>query len=285
MRWLAIILATCCLALTADKVEQRHARILGILLYSDIDTSWKDVPAEELIESLRRDLDIDLQAWWRNDRRDGPDPGTPITLDIGRQPAILVLERILEQCDDVEECAWQLRGGTIEIGSKTWLGRRRAQELRTYPVLDLMLPIRDFDNAPEMGAGTGNAGGTGGGGSTGGTGGGSGGNTGGNTGGGGFDFGPPGEDPETPSREDRIEELIEVITDLIEPSQWERNGGLSSIRPFEGVLLVRAPDFVHRQINGYAFLPARPHDQRERLLHFIDGRAVVDLPSQATPLD
>ena len=39
---------------------------------------------------------------------------------------------------------------------------------------------------------------------------------------------------------------------------WIENGGDSaSIRYYQGVLIVRAPDFVHRQLGGYPFAAKR----------------------------
>jgi len=42
--------------------------------------------------------------------------------------------------------------------------------------------------------------------------------------------------------------------DAVEPDAWvERGGGDATIRYYTGTLIVRAPDFVHRQLGGYPF--------------------------------
>ena len=39
---------------------------------------------------------------------------------------------------------------------------------------------------------------------------------------------------------------------MIEPEAWEDNGGHRAVMSyFEGALVVRAPDYIHRQIGGY----------------------------------
>ena len=47
-------------------------------------------------------------------------------------------------------------------------------------------------------------------------------------------------------------------TSTVEPDAWEDAGGsAASVRYYQGVLMVRAPDYIHRQIGGYPFA-ARP---------------------------
>jgi hypothetical protein len=54
----------------------------------------------------------------------------------------------------------------------------------------------------------------------------------------------------------RAEQIIELIIDLVEPAGWARNGGnWASIRYTDGVLIVRAPDFIQREIGGYPPVP------------------------------
>src|SRR5690606_7280790 len=58
--------------------------------------------------------------------------------------------------------------------------------------------------------------------------------------------------------QDRIRNLIDLITTFVEPEQWQDNGGDGgTIRYFQGTLIVNAPDYIHRQINGYTFWPDR----------------------------
>ena len=52
--------------------------------------------------------------------------------------------------------------------------------------------------------------------------------------------------------------------EIVEPDGWEANGGTwGSIRYYQGTLIIRAPDFMHRQIGGYPF-PIRPTGSARR---------------------
>jgi hypothetical protein len=109
-----------------------------------------------------------------------------------------------------------------------------------------------------MGGGGGGFGG-GGGGFGGGGGGGGGMGGGGSGGGGGGLIGDPGEDPERPSEEEKADQLMDIIMEQCEPDAWKDAGGdWATMRYYQGVLIIRAPDFIHRQIDGYPFAPVRP---------------------------
>ncbi|MSR18495.1 MAG: hypothetical protein EXS00_04885 [Phycisphaerales bacterium] len=57
----------------------------------------------------------------------------------------------------------------------------------------------------------------------------------------------------------------------MEPEQWEDNGGgPCTIRYYEGVLIVRAPDFVHRGLVGYPFEPRRTETETETAGRYVD---------------
>ncbi|MSQ89923.1 MAG: hypothetical protein EXS01_00815 [Phycisphaerales bacterium] len=47
--------------------------------------------------------------------------------------------------------------------------------------------------------------------------------------------------------------LIQLVKTLVEPEAWENDWAF--IDYTKDCLIVRAPDFVHRALGGYAFLP------------------------------
>ncbi|HIB02177.1 MAG TPA: hypothetical protein EYO31_10100 [Phycisphaerales bacterium] len=65
---------------------------------------------------------------------------------------------------------------------------------------------------------------------------------------------------------------------FVEPQLWEQNGGECSITNYKKTLLIRAPDFMHRQINGYSYLASQPEQVRQRRVLYSDSgtRVVVD---------
>lgn len=254
--------------------DSSKANHLGTLLYTDISVDFNETPVREAFNYIKSVLGVDIVVRYNDDRTGiGIDPETDITLTTKNKPAITVIELILEQCGDFDPCTWQLRKGYIEIGTKERLSVPSAQELRMYPIRDLLFEIPYFDNAPQfdlnssinqgggMGGGGGGSGGGGGGfggggGGFGGGGGGSGGGGGGSGGGGGGGgvFGEPGDEPDRLSEDEKVEQIIDIIVEVVEPDAWVMTGGdAASIRYYQGVLIVRAPDYIHRQIGGYPF--------------------------------
>ena len=256
--------------------DSSKANHLGALLYTDISVDFNETPAREAFTYIKSLLGADIVVRYNDDRTGiGIDPDAPITLKINNKPALTVIELILEQCGDFDPCTWQLRKGYIEIGTKERLSVPTAQELRMYPIRDLLFEIPYFDNAPKFdlnssinqggqGGGGGGGGGSGGGGGGfggggggfgggGSGGGGSGGGSGGGGGGGGI-FGEPGDDPDRLGEEEKVEQIIDIILEVVEPDAWIENGGdAASIRYYQGVIIIRAPDYIHRQIGGYPF--------------------------------
>ncbi|MBL9148946.1 MAG: hypothetical protein JNM94_09670 [Phycisphaerae bacterium] len=246
------------------------ARLLGALLYTDITVEFKDTKVKDAIDFIANALGVPLVARYQTDRiGTGLDPEMEVTLKVEGKPALNVLEMILEQVSVDTPATWQLRGSFIEVGTKDRLSVPAAREVRLYPIRDLIFEPPLFDNAPNFnlnqaiqqgnnggtggggGGSGGGGGGFGGGGGGGGFGGGGGGSGGG--GGGGGIFGDPGDAPDAVPEEDRAQKIIDIITESIEPDAWL---DIASIRYYQGVLIVRAPDYIQRQIGGYPFAAA-----------------------------
>src|SRR5690606_24861250 len=74
-------------------------------------------------------------------------------------------------------------------------------------------------------------------------------------------------------RRERAQEVIDLITQLVEPEQWIDNGGTGgSIRYYNGTLIINAPDYMHRGINGYPYWPAAATSST-----MVNGRRYVTL--------
>lgn len=270
------------------------AAMLGALMYTDITCDFKATRAREAIDYVGNALGVSLVGRYSSDKAgNGIDPEAEITLKAERKPALVVLEMILDQCGTDEPCTWQIRDSFIEVGTKERLSVPSAQELRMYPVRDLLIEVPRYDNAPvfnlnqsiqqgNQGGGQGGGGNGGGGGGFGGGGGGGGfgggGSGGGSGGGGGNVFGDPKEDPARKAEEDKANELVTIIMESVEPDAWTENGGQwASIRYYQGVLIVRAPDWIHRKLGGYPFSGQPAHQVAEsRYVTFTPGVSIVE---------
>jgi uncharacterized membrane protein YgcG len=124
---------------------------------------------------------------------------------------------------------------TLEVADKVLI-------TRVYPVEDLLMDVPDFTDAPKFDLTQQNN-------SSGTTIGGSGGN-GGNSSSGSL-FGGGGSDEETkgPSRTERAQQLVDLITSVVRPDIWQANGGPASIRHFNGSLIVTAPRSVQESLD------------------------------------
>ena len=258
----------------AESRNTSKAHMLSVLLYTDVTVQFPETPARDAINYIQTILGINIIGRYSDDRTgEGIDPETPITLNVVDQPALSVLEMILDQCQVLDEAmTWQLRNGFVEVGTKLRLSAPGAREIRYYPIRDLLFEPPRFDNAPDLnlnaalnqgqsggggrgggGGGSGGGGGFGGGGGGGGFGGGGGGG-GGGSGGGGSIFGEAGDEEDRRTELEKAQEVIELIIDIVEPDAWIDNGGdWASIRYYQGTLIVRAPDYIQRQIGGYPF--------------------------------
>jgi uncharacterized membrane protein YgcG len=224
----------------ATDAPATRADMLKVLTRTTVTVQFSETPARDAFRYLARVADLHIVGRYADDRVGyGIDPETPITLDAFAQPPLTVIELVLDQCEDLDPCTWQLRNGYVEVGTKDRLAAPSAREIRYYPLRDLLFEPPAFDNAPELDGG-----------GRGGMGGGGGGRGGG--GGGGLVISQPYEPPERVVTEELADQLMDLIIESIEPAAWDDNGGAwASIHYHSGTLIVRAPDFIHRQIGGY----------------------------------
>lgn len=240
--------------------HDRDAQMLSQLIYADVDVSMQDVPVKDALTWLEKQVGTRFQVSYMDDSSTaGIVPDTRITLELVDTPAMNVLEKILEQCAAAqkEPCLWQLRWGLVYVGPLDSMGEARLQMIRIYPVADLVTSIPDFDNPPDLNLGGGSGGGNGSGSGGGGSGGGS----------------------DRPSdhewNDERKEELMLLIQRMVEPSAWKSNGGDSATMMFQDSnLVVRAPGYIHRQIDGFPYAIPTPPNRGVRTIR-ISGRHLM----------
>jgi hypothetical protein len=217
----------------------------------------QDTPLSAAIGELalkvkeQRGVDLAMEVLWRGES-DGLDRDF-------RLPAIATkglngleyLEKVLLAGSPDRPATWQLTPlGSVQIGLKESLNRFRRIVL--YDIQDLLLEIPNFDQAPEIdldrvlqyarrGGG----------------------------GGGGSPFRQNQQqrprDQRTPA--ERSVEIVDIIRQYVEPDQWF--AGLPEPRFWQGNLIIDAPDYIHRGINGYPWLPRAGKTLTERPQRFV----------------
>lgn len=263
----------------APRALSPDERVLQALVHTDIEVEFDETPAREAFRFIAAALGITVVGRYSDDATGfGIDPETPISIRRAEMRGLDAVVMILAQCEVMDECAWQTRGGFLEVGTKERLSLGPAQVIKTYPIDDLLFEAPDFEDAPtfrledELGTGViahpgvivrgrpyyRGFGGTywpyqqrrlnG------------------LNGFGGMAFGASTASPRQGTRERQAaaQNLIELITSVIEPQVWDVNGGTGgTIAYSHGMLVVKAPEFVHRQLGGVPPIPPPVGDQDE----------------------
>lgn len=207
----------------------------------------KESRLQDVLTFIEQVGDVTLEPMWIDDSgaNAGLEKDKAITLSIKEMPLLTLLERVLEKSQGTYgENTWQLTpSGMIEIGPKERLNGRAT--VKIYDIHDLTFVMPDFPDVPELDLDTvlqqtSQRGGGGGGGGI---------------------FNSNDSQAFESDEDQRAQDIIDILVTTVEPDQWQQNGGDgASVRLFHGNLLVRAPDYIHRQIGGYPFAPsgARP---------------------------
>ncbi|MGJ8635291.1 MAG: hypothetical protein ACSHX5_00395 [Phycisphaerales bacterium] len=215
------------------------------LMSKAITLDVEDQPLEDVLNYLMDTTGAELEPIYIDSlSSSGMDPDTLITLRVNNIPAITVLERVIKKAERIEgigeEYTWQFTDiGSIECGPKSVLNINSRIEL--YDISDLIMAVPDFDNAPDFNISSG---------------GGSGGSS---------PFSGSTGDVDIESSGERATSIINLIQTSVEPAQWANTGGSGATLTVYGTsIVVTAPDYIHRQIVGYDFWPARLHTVRAK---------------------
>lgn len=210
-------------------------------LRKTITIELNDTRLEDIITFIRDFSGVEIEPYWIDDGGDaGLNKDQHITISVADVSVITLLERVLAKAEtDFSPATWQFAptGGAIEVGPRARLNQQAY--LKTYDIQDMLFQIPDFVDAPQLDLDQVlNQGAQGGG------------------GGGGSVFGGDTGNQEVPfiPQEEFAQRIIDIITENVEPEQWQDAGGDGgSIRHYSGTLLIRAPDYIHRQLSGYPF--------------------------------
>ncbi len=226
-----------------SREEMILRRQLGVLTYVPITIEFEATPARAAFEWLQVALGIPLVGRYADDPTGhGIDPDLPITLSVTERPALELLELMLEACSTSEPCTWQMRKGFVEFGTKRRLSAPAARRTRLYYIADLIIDIpdntvvrtrrevlaldlvRDIVENIEPGD---------------------------------WDWGQQ-EEPVEP-RLTRADETRTPVTGTgAEAPRYVAPRKIAIIRYWRDFLIIHAPDYIHRQINGYP-RPIPPH--------------------------
>jgi len=226
----------------SDRGDTKAMRQNLALLLRPITVNFEDQRLEDVMNFIRDFTGADLDIHYADDRKpEGLDKDVLIKVNAREMTALRLLELVLEQAarDSFEQNTWQMTSwGSIECGPKSLLNRR--QRVVIYDISDLLLELPDYQDAPDIDLQNvlQNTGGGGGGQSP-------------------FD-GAQNEDDEERDLQQRRDDIIGLIQAIVEPEQWADNGGDGgTVQVFQNSLVIKAPDYIHRQIDGYPWWPSQ----------------------------
>lgn len=226
-----------------NSVDQR-ARTLRLMM-RPVSVELRDTRLEDIMTFIAEVTGAPLDVKWLDDRADGLERDAQVSIEVDGVTMLSFLERVLDKAGSAgfTDSTWQLTElGELEVGPKSRLNN--SQVLKLYDVNDLLFELPSFTNAPTLDLDSVLDQSQGG-------------------GGGGSIFEDEESERDQLSREEKVAELIDIIINSVEPNEWLDNGGsAASIREYRGTLMVRAPDYIHRQLGGYDFWPSTPRGAR-----------------------
>ncbi len=230
------------LRLPADAVAPVATTKAGTmrLMARPMTIDFAETRLEDAMKFLIEFTGADIEVFWADGNSEGLDKDLAITMKIKAVPALQVLERLLDKAKgDFAENTWQMSDtGGLECGPKSILNKNKRLEI--YDIHDMLFEIQRYDEVPQIDLQSllqQSQGGGGGGQSP-------------------FDDDQDEEDRDREELEqrarDRADELIGIITSLVEPEQWSDAGGDGgTARLFQKTIIINAPDYMHRAIDGY----------------------------------
>jgi len=218
------------------------------LMSRQMTIDFTETRLEDAVKFIAEYTGAELEPIWTEGSEEGLNKDFQITMKVKNVPALTVLEKILDKAKtDFSENTWQMTDlGSIEFGPKTALNKHKRLEI--YDIHDLFFEIKTYDQVPQIDLQSLLQQSQGGGG-----------------GGGQSPFKDDQNDQQNRNNpeqarmrlQQKADDLIALITGLVEPDQWNDAGGEGgTIKHYQGTLIINAPDYMHRAINGYKWWPA-----------------------------
>lgn len=192
----------------------------------------------DAVDFVRDVAGVNIHVNWKALEAENVTVDTPVNIRLRSVTLRKVLNVLLSEASGGESLTYFVDQGVLEITTRELADKKVYTKI--YPVEDLVTDIPEFTDPPSFNlqSTTDQARNRGGGGGQGGI------------------FGQsqqrqPGQlERGTRTRDERGEELVQLITETVRPEIWSVNGGTASIRYFRGNLIVTAPRSVHDALGG-----------------------------------
>jgi hypothetical protein len=244
-RFIPVVLAVGSLGLALPAHSASASPTSASMNRSLPELKFDGVGLSDCIDFLRDVSGSNINVNWKALAEVNVQKDAPITVRLYSVPLRKALSVILDEATGGDALTYYVEDNVIEITTKAVADK--IMYVRVYPIEDLILDVPDFTDAPKFDLSSSSNQGS--------QGGSSGGGGGGSSGGGSGLFGGSGASSTTAkepvkTKEQRADDLVQLIVATIQPEIWTANGGTASVRYFNGSLVVSAPRSVHEAIGG-----------------------------------
>ncbi len=195
--------------------------------------TFDDNPLVDVLAFVESIAGVNMDIDWVSLEDIGIDRESPVSLRLNNVSIETALNRVLEKVSDPDlPAGWTIEDGILTIASDEVLRRNTSLEL--YDIRDLLIEIPDYSDAPEFDLQSVLQSSQGGGG-----------------GGGQSPFQGQTQDRDIRPRDERVQEIVDIVQATIDPDGWTDLGGdTSSIQELNGNLVITTTPNVHREINS-----------------------------------
>ncbi|MEM0914351.1 MAG: hypothetical protein AAGK09_07030 [Planctomycetota bacterium] len=133
----------------AESRSARAERLVEARLAEPISVEFRDAPLDQVIGFVRASTGVNIDVRWRRLEEAGVARDAPVELILKNVPAGVILRRALQQVStEFEPIDYAIEAGIVTTSTRDELGRRMVT--RVYDVRGDLMPIRDFNDAPEL---------------------------------------------------------------------------------------------------------------------------------------
>lgn len=215
----------------AESPENR--RVLAELETQRIPNVNFDNPLGDVVSFLETVTQQNFDVDWQSLELLSIDEQTPVQLRLNNVSVKTVLDRLVDKVSDpLAPADWAIQDGIVQIASDEQL--RRTTNLVLYDIRDLLIEVPDYQDAPEIDLQSVLQSQQGG-------------------GGGQSPFGgnQQGQNDEERDRQERIDQIIDIIQNNVDFEGWQANGGDTGfIQELNGSLIIRNTAKNHREVQG-----------------------------------
>ena len=217
----------------SEPAENR--RVLAVLDQKRIpNVDFRDNTMREVVSFIETIAQLNMDVDWDSLEQISIDPETPISLSLNNVPLRTLLDRVVEKASASgfggDRADWAVIDGILTIASDEQI--RRNTTLQIYDLRDLVVEVPDFTEAPDIDLNSVLQS---------------------SQGGGGQSPFQQNQDADRERRplEERLQDVIDIVVQNVDPDGWEDNGGTTgTIQQLNGLLIITNTPKNHRAIRG-----------------------------------